>query len=57
MKYYVDPPSGWKYGFPKVWDSEKDKPVEEWLVEQGYPKKIVDEFPDGIPYRLWEYVE
>jgi hypothetical protein len=43
-KFIVDPPSGWKYGFPKevpkeVFESEKFK---EWLIEQGYPEKDVD---------------
>lgn len=37
--YFVDPPSGWMYGFPKIWDSEKDKPIPEWLAENGYPEK------------------
>lgn len=47
-KFWVDPPSGWQFGFPKVWDSERDNPVDEWLLEQGYKE-------DGMaPYvRMW----
>ncbi len=39
---YVDPPSGWKYGFPKVvpqeiLDTVEDGSLPKWLVENGYP--------------------
>lgn len=41
MKFYIDPPSGWKYGFPKVLpDDVKD--IRTWLIENGYPEKDVD---------------
>jgi hypothetical protein len=39
-----DPPSGWKYGFPKVIpehvlaDQRKFMP---WLLEEGYPEKDI----------------
>lgn len=35
-KRWVDPPSGWKYGFPKIWDGTGD--LREWLVAEGYPQ-------------------
>lgn len=35
---YVDPPSGWRYGFPKLWD--RKTPLVRWLVENGYPKDM-----------------
>jgi hypothetical protein len=42
----VDPQSGWKYGFPKIWDF--DKPYNEsswqekqaWLISKGYPEQL-----------------
>ena len=37
MRYWVDPPSGWKYGFPKIWDTDNDPPMKEWLALNGYP--------------------
>jgi len=40
----IDPPSGWRYGFPKPMP-EKIKGAEslkEWLLEQGYPEKDLD---------------
>lgn len=41
-----DPPSGWKYGFPKavpknVWEG-KNGEFKKWILEQGYPEKDVD---------------
>lgn len=38
----IDPPSGWKYGFPKPYDNPDNKPLEEWLLENGYPQKEID---------------
>ena len=40
--YWVDPPSGWRYGFPRLYDPSKDGPVREWMIAQGYPKALAD---------------
>ncbi len=50
----VDPPSGWKYGFPKVYDNPDNLPMEEWLVKNGYPETEFNK--DGKVYyiRTWE---
>lgn len=39
----IDPPSRWKYGFPKVynWDEAKET-KQEWLIRNGYPKELID---------------
>tara|TARA_R110000782_G_scaffold102791_7_gene190231 strand:+ start:12875 stop:13078 length:204 start_codon:yes stop_codon:yes gene_type:complete len=36
----IDPPSGWKYGFPKefTWDESKET-FYEWMEKEGYPVK------------------
>ena len=39
----VDPPSGWKYGFPKKLPSPAPDNVYEWIIEQGYPRKLVED--------------
>jgi hypothetical protein len=44
--YYVDPPEGWRYGFPKVYDPAKDGDMVEWMISQGYPKKLAKQ---GLP--------
>jgi len=39
----IDPPSGWKYGFPKPIPKDRIKDSLVWLVEQGYPQSLIDE--------------
>lgn len=38
----VDPPSGWKYGFPKEVPLE-ESPCEEWFLANGYPKELINQ--------------
>lgn len=38
-KFYVDPPSGWKYGFPRPYNFETDGPLKDFLIKNGYPEK------------------
>ena len=54
MAIIIDPPSGWKYGFPKVYDNPENLSTEEWLVKNGYPEKEFNK--DGKAYyiRTWE---
>lgn len=49
----IDPPSGWRYGFPKMIPKEHQHRTLEWLVEQGYPKHIIDELGDHFVIRYW----
>lgn len=51
MKYWVDPPEGWRWGFPKVWDEEVDGTMEEFLKKNNYPDV------DASWIRMWEYKE
>lgn len=37
----IDPPSGWKYGFPRRY-VRADGDIGEFLVKNGYPRKDVD---------------
>ena len=37
---WVDPPSGWKYGFPKIMP-ENVTDVKQWFIDEGYPEKDV----------------
>lgn len=34
---WVDPPRGWQYGFPKLYNPNEDGDLWEWLVNNGYP--------------------
>ena len=52
-KIIVDPPSGWRYGFPK--ECPRDvKNFNEWLVDNGYPQKEIDLWKGNVPCRCWE---
>ena len=53
----IDPPSGWLYGFPKEIPKDRLKDVTEWLIEQGYPKKTIDDFGEHFVYRTWTKYE
>lgn len=39
----IDPPEGWRYGFPKIIPKEHQHRTLEWLVENGYPKELISE--------------
>jgi hypothetical protein len=55
--WMVDPPSGWKYGFPKKLDEDelKEMTFEQWLVKNGYPEEDA-EFAAKYS-RWWKYSE
>lgn len=48
---WVDPPSGWKYGFPKIWDGQGN--LKEWLISEGYPQREIDALGDVFFVRQW----
>lgn len=54
-KYFIDPPSGWRHGFPAAVSEEvynnKEK-LAEFILSKGYPKKDL-EF--ALSYlRVWQ---
>lgn len=50
----IDPPSGWKYGFPKELTVDGTQTIIEWLIDNGYPKHEIERFGDHFPCRHWE---
>ena len=48
---WVDPPSGWRFGFPKLWNGEGN--IMEWLVAEGYPKKEITSLGASFFVRQW----
>jgi hypothetical protein len=38
--YWVDPPSGWRYGFPKLYDPACDGDMTAWMIRHGYPERL-----------------
>ena len=55
---YIDPPSGWMYGFPKEAPANlremNDDQLNEWLVSNGYPQEEVDRWKNSVPCRFFE---
>ena len=56
----IDPPSGWKWGFPKtvtLEEYEKIKDLKEWCVQMGYPKSETDSLGESFYVRTFESFE
>lgn len=64
-----DPPSGWKYGFPKVVPQEVMEALKaarptgsttaftDWLVFCGYPQSLIESYGEHFYCRYWEQEE
>lgn len=55
----IDPPEGWKYGFPKPFPvptltKPVPKDLHDWLIENGYPEDLIREMGDRFVYQTWE---
>lgn len=37
-----DPPSGWRYGFPKTYQPLSGETLTQTLLRDGYPQKEID---------------
>ena len=50
----IDPPSGWRYGFPKQAPADirdmSSGELNEWLVKNGYPQEEIDIWLEGGKY-------
>jgi len=53
LKLWVDPPEGWKYGFPAIYDPNTDGQLSEWIISKGYPVQIIKEYGDAWAVRCW----
>lgn len=42
MTTLYDPPSGWKYGFPKPYAPLPGETLEQTLLRDGYPQREID---------------
>ena len=54
-----DPPSGWKYGFPKPVHEEyyvlgDDFNMKHWLVSEGYPQTEIDNYGEYFYCRYYK---
>jgi len=53
-KLWVDPPQGWRYGFPKVWDATEEPDCNAWMIKQGYPEGVMKSYGDFFYSRMWD---
>jgi len=53
IKLWVDPPEGWKYGFPAIYDPDTDGQMSEWIVNKGYPLEKIKEYGTAWAVRCW----
>ena len=58
MPRMIDPPEGWRYGFPKPLPDGTDENdilerLNEWLVENGYPQRMIDSLNGRVPCRFY----
>lgn len=53
IRKLIDPPEGWRHGFPKELP-ENIKNINDWLVENGYPKELLIKYGDQFRYRIIE---
>jgi hypothetical protein len=56
-KTYIDPPSGWKYGFPKILPTPRPENLKEWLIQIGYPKELIESYGEHFYTRSWQEEE
>lgn len=62
MTLMIDPPSGWKYGFPKpvhedYYLLEDNFSMTQWLVSEGYPQTEIDKLGENFYIRSWEEID
>ena len=50
---WVDPPEGWKYGFPAIFDPVNDGKMRDWIVRKGYPLLTIKEYGESWAVRTW----
>jgi hypothetical protein len=53
IRLWVDPPEGWRYGFPAIYDPAIDGVMRDWIISKGYPAKLIQEYGDSWAVRCW----
>ena len=50
----IDLPGGWRFGFPKELTLEEGQTIKNWVIQNGYPKRIIDELGPIFRPDIWE---
>ena len=51
---WCDPPQGYLYGFPKIYDPIKYPNFYTWIIEEGYPDGVIKSYEGQFYCRFWE---
>lgn len=51
--HYIDPPSGWKWGFPKKLPDPMPSNINAWLLKNGYPESEMEYWKNRPPFRIY----
>lgn len=54
MTTFVDPPEGWRYGFPKAVPDEGISDMLKWLIDEGYPAELIEALGSSFYVRYFE---
>ena len=54
MRKWVDPPEGWRHGFPKIFDPDKDGDLYDWLIREGYTEQDITDSGKYFYTRQWD---
>ena len=51
-----DPPSGWRWGFPKPMPKQFETKEEfySWLIAEGYPEPMITKMGEHFYCRMWK---
>lgn len=53
QRVLIDPPGGYFHGFAREYVGEIETlDFNAWLVAEGYPRHLVEEYPQGVPCKI-----
>lgn len=52
-KVWVDPPEGWRYGFPKIYNADTDGDSRDWMIREGYPEEKIIQMGEYFYCGMW----
>ena len=52
-KKMIDPPEGWKYGFPMEYTPLEGETMKEFVVRNGYPQALLNIYNNSFYCRFY----
>lgn len=50
---WIDPPEGWRYGFPRAVPEGIEDGIHEWMIKVGYPKEKMEAYGESFYCGMW----